>query len=42
VWVPHADEIMGRCARASDAVRERLGEPRTERYGPSPIETLDI
>jgi arylformamidase len=42
VWVPHADAIIGRCARASDAVRSRLGEPRTERYGPSPVETLDI
>lgn len=27
---------------ASDAVRTRIGEPRTERYGPAPIETLDI
>jgi len=42
VWVPHADEIIKRYGEASDAVRARIGEPRTERYGPSPIETLDI
>jgi len=41
-WVPHADEIIGRFGVASDAVRTRIGEPRTERYGPAPIETLDI
>jgi arylformamidase len=42
VWVPHADEIIRRFSAASDAVRSRIGEPRTERYGPAPIETLDI
>ena len=42
VWVPHADEIIRRSGVASDAVRSRIGEPRTERYGPAPIETLDI
>ena len=42
VWVPHADDIIARCARASDDVRLRMGEPRTERYGSTPIETLDI
>jgi len=42
VWVPHADQIIRRYGAASDAVRSRLGEPRTERYGPTPIETLDI
>jgi arylformamidase len=41
-WVPHADEIINRFGVASDAVRTRIGEPRTERYGPSAIETLDI
>ena len=40
--MPHADEIIRRYAIASDAVRRRLGEPRTERYGPSPVETLDV
>jgi arylformamidase len=42
VWVPHADQIIGRAAAASDAVRSRMGEPRTERYGPAAVETLDI
>jgi arylformamidase len=42
VWVPHADEIIRRYAVASDRVRDKLGEPRVERYGPSPPETLDI
>jgi arylformamidase len=42
VWVAHADEIIKRFGIASDAVRKRIGEPRTERYGPTPIETLDI
>jgi arylformamidase len=42
VWVPDADEIIARWGPASDAVRARIGEPRTERYGPSAIETLDI
>jgi arylformamidase len=41
-WVPHADAIIARYAAASDQVRKKLGEPRSERYGPSPIETLDI
>jgi arylformamidase len=42
VWVPHADEIIRRYAVASDQVRNRIGEPRVERYGPTPPETLDI
>ena len=36
VWVPHADEIIKRYAAASDRVRQKLGEPRVERYGPTP------
>lgn len=42
VWVPHADEIIRRYGLKSDEVRKRLGEPRSARYGPTPIETLDI
>jgi len=42
VWVPHADEIIKRYAAASDRARERLGEPRIEKYGPTAVETLDI
>jgi len=40
--VPHADEIIKRYAAASEAVRKRIGEPRVERYGPTPPETLDV
>jgi arylformamidase len=40
--VPHADRIIARWGPASDAVRARIGEPRNERYGPTPIETLDV
>lgn len=42
VWVPHADQIIKRYAQKSDAVRKRRGEPRVERYGPTPPEKLDI
>ena len=42
VWVPHADEIIRRYAAASEAVRKRIGEPRTEKYGPSEPEKLEI
>src|SRR5918995_4767550 len=41
-WVPHADEIIRRYGSQSDRVRSRIGEPRVERYGPTPPETLDI
>jgi arylformamidase len=40
--VPHADQIIARWGPVSDAVRSRIGEPRNERYGPTPIETLDV
>lgn len=42
VWVPHADEVIKRYAEKSDAVRKRLGEPRVQRYGPTPPQTLDV
>jgi arylformamidase len=41
-WVPHADQIIKRFGAASEAVRSRIGEPKTERYGPAAIETLDV
>jgi arylformamidase len=41
-WVPHADQIIRRYSEASDAVRKRIGEPRTERYGSTAAEKLDI
>jgi arylformamidase len=40
--VPHADEIIKRYSQKSDQVRARLGEPRTQKHGPTPVETLDI
>lgn len=42
VWASNAEKIIRHYAVASDAVRSRIGEPRTERYGTSPAETLDI
>ncbi len=42
VWVPHADEIIRQYGVKSDEIRKRIGEPRTERYGPTAPETLDI
>jgi arylformamidase len=41
-WVAHADEIIKRYGIKSDEVRSRLGEPRTERYGATAPEKLDI
>ena len=40
--MPHAEEIIKRYATGSDAARKKLGEPRTERYGTTEPETLDI
>lgn len=42
VWVPNAEEIIRRYAEGSDRVRSRIGQPRTEKYGPTAPETLDI
>jgi arylformamidase len=41
-FVPHADEIIRRYGAASDAVRQRIGEPETYRYGESEVEQLDV
>ncbi len=41
-WVPNADVLIARFSAASDEVRKKIGEPRSERYGPSEKETLDI
>ena len=41
-WVPHADEIIKTFGTRSDAVRKVLGEPRTEKYGPGAVESLDV
>jgi arylformamidase len=41
-WVANADELIGRYATRSDAVRARLGEPESIAYGVTPIETFDL
>jgi arylformamidase len=41
-WVPNADELIRRCATASDVVRERLGEPEAIPYGTTSVEILDL
>jgi arylformamidase len=41
-YAPLASQILKRYVSNSDAVRERLGEPRREAYGPSEVEKLDI
>ena len=41
-WAPNRQEVLDRRAAASEAVRVRLGEPRSFAYGPTPIERLDV
>lgn len=41
-WAPNMQELLKRRAEESDAVRVRIGRPRTVAYGPSAIETLDV
>ena len=42
VWAKNAEEVIRRYGQQSDAVRGRIGDPQTEKYGPTPPETLDI
>src|ERR687883_462496 len=42
VYAPNRDQILKRCNRNSELVRERLGPPRRFAYGPSAIEGLDV
>src|SRR5450432_2265447 len=42
VYAPNADQILRRCDRNSELVRERLGAPKRLAYGPTPIEGLDL
>jgi arylformamidase len=42
VYAPNRDQIIRRCARNSELVRERLGAPKRLAYGPTPIEAVDI
>jgi len=41
-FMPNADEIIRRYGASSDAVRQRIGEPETHRYGKSEAEQLDL
>ena len=41
-WAPNRQEVLARRAAASEAVRARLGEPRSFAYGPTAIERLDV
>lgn len=41
-YAPNRDQLVTRRARASEAVRARLGAPRRFAYGPTPIEGLDV
>src|SRR5262249_20051559 len=41
-WVTNADELIGRYATMSEAVRVRLGEPESIAYGAIPTETFDF
>src|SRR5262245_41715856 len=42
VYAPNRDQILKRCARNSELVRERLGAPQRFAYGATPIEGLDV
>jgi arylformamidase len=42
VYAPNLNQILRRCARNSELVRERLGPPRRFAYGATPIEGLDV
>jgi len=41
-YAPNREQITGRYATNSEAVRARLGAPRRLAYGPTPIEALDL
>src|SRR5262245_30283178 len=42
VYAPNRAQILKRCVRNSELVRERLGAPQRFAYGPSTIEGLDV
>src|SRR5262245_57299623 len=42
VYAPNRDQVLKRCARNSELVRERLGAPKRLAYGPTAIEALDV
>jgi arylformamidase len=42
VYAPNMQQLLKRCARNSELVRERIGAPKRLSYGPTPIEGLDV
>jgi arylformamidase len=42
VYAPNIRQVLKRCARNSELVRERLGVPKRFVYGSTPIESLDV
>jgi arylformamidase len=42
VYAPNMQQVIARCERVSERVRERLGAPKRLAYGPTPIEALDL
>ena len=42
VWAPNREHVIKRNGLASEAVRARMGSPRTFAYGPTAVETLDV
>jgi len=41
-YAPNIQQVLKRCARNSELVRERLGAPKRFSYGSTPIEALDL
>src|ERR1043166_5457351 len=42
VYAPNMPQVITRCQRNSELVRERLGAPKRLAYGPTAIEALDL
>src|SRR6267154_5757753 len=42
VYASNMQQVLKRCDRNSELVRERLGAPKRLSYGPTPIEALDL
>src|SRR5262249_19287945 len=42
VYAPNIQQVIARCERIGELVRERLGNPKRLAYGPTPIEALDL
>lgn len=42
VYAPNRDQVLARFARASELVRQRIGQPEVFSYGEKPIERLEL